>query len=115
MDISSIVILGLGGAGFISAVVLLLTKYFGRSNKEKILDIFKSKVTKKKEQENITRITREQEIITKQIEIAESSCEETRKKVKEIVLKTAEEIQKVLKENQIAEIDKEIKEDWKDI
>ena len=115
MEISSIALLGLGGAGLIGAIFLLLTKFFGRSSKDKLTDIIKSNFLKTKEQENIESVTKEQEIIIKQIKVAEVSSEETREKVKTIVREASKDIQIILNNSTIADIDKQIKEDWEDI
>ena len=43
MEIASIAVLGLGGAGIIGALFLFLSKMFTKSKSEKLLDIFKFK------------------------------------------------------------------------
>lgn len=115
MDISSIAVLSLGGTGIIGVLYWLLTKIVGRDPKTKILDVFRSKVIEDREQKVIHKITKEQEIITKQIEIAETSSESTKQKVKEKIQEASKEIQVILKEDKIAEIDKQIEEEWEDI
>lgn len=115
MDVSSIAVLGLGGTGLIGVIYWLLTKIMGKHPKSKLLDIFKKKVVEEQEQEKIKEITKEQEIIIKQIEVAETSSEETKKKVKEKIKKAAVEIQAILKEDKISEIEKQIQEEWDDI
>jgi len=115
MEAMSITTIALGGAGAIGIITWLLTKIVGRSSGTKILDIFKKKVTEEREQKVIHKITKEQEVITKQIEIAETSSEITKQKVKVKIQEVCEEIQIILKEDKIAEIDKQIEEEWKDI
>ena len=115
MDIISMATLGLGGAGVIGVLTWILSKVFTKSKSTKLLDIFKSKDTVKKEQEKINKITKEQEIIVKQIEIAEMSSDATREKVKETIKKACDEIQVILKEDKIAAIDKQIEDDCEDI
>jgi len=115
MEIGSIAILSLGGAGLIGILTWLLTKFAGRSSGKKLLDIFKKKVTEDQEQEKIKEITKEQEIIVKQIEVAEMSSDTTKQKVKEVIKKASTDIQVILKEDKIIEIDKQINENWDDM
>ena len=115
MEIASMVTIAVGASGLIGLITWLLGKSVGRSSGTKLLDIFKKKVTEEQQQEKIKKITKEQEIIVKQLEIAETSCEATKEKVKETIKKTIVDIQTILKEDKIAEIDKQIKEDWEDI
>jgi len=112
MDISSIAVLGLGGAGLISLLILMLTKFFGRSNKEKILDIFKGKIIKKTELGKIEVATKEQEIILKQIKASEVSSEKTKEKVNIILKNASKDIQVILRNEELSDIEKQMNDDW---
>jgi len=115
MEIASIATLSLGGAGLIGIITWLFTKFVSKDPKIKLLDIFKKKVVEEQEQKKIYKITKEQEIISKQIEIAEMSSETTKQKVKDTIIKASKDIQIILKEDKIAEIDKQIEKDWEEI
>lgn len=115
MEIASIATVSLGGTAIIGFITWLVMKFVSKDPKTKLLDIFKKKVVEEREQTKIKKIIREQEVITKQIEIAETSSEATIQKVKTTIQKACGEIQVILKEDKISEIDKQIDKDWEDI
>ena len=115
MEIASIATISLGATALIGVITLLLTKIVGKSSKTKLFDIFKKKVTEDQEQEKIKEISKEQEIIINQIKLADKFSEETKKKVREKVREAAKDIQKILNQDTISTINKQIDEDWEDI
>lgn len=115
MEALSIATISIGGISLVGIIMWLLTKIVGRNKGEKLFDIFKKKHIEEEQKEKINKITKEQEIIKKQIEISENSTEEVREKVREKCREAVKEIQKILNEDAITAIDKQIKEDWNDI
>jgi galactokinase/mevalonate kinase-like predicted kinase len=65
--------------------------------------------------EDLEEVTKEQEVIAKQLKQAEQASEESKQKVKTIARKAAVEMNKVLKEDSIAKIDAQIDSDWDDL
>ena len=109
------ILIGLGVAGVVGALAIFLPKLMGRSKKSKILDQFKKGEKQKQLQAEVKEITKEQEVIAAQIEASEHASEETKTKIKEKLQKAAVEIQATLKEDNLAAIDSQIDEDWKDL
>jgi gas vesicle protein len=116
MDLGPQTILyGLGAVGIVGALALFLPKLFGRSNKSKILDTFKKDEKQKKLQDEVKNITKEQQVIAKQIEASEHASAETKEKIKKKLQKAAVEIQETLKQDSLSAIDEQIDDDWKDM
>jgi galactokinase/mevalonate kinase-like predicted kinase len=109
------ILYGLGAIGIFGALALFLPKLFGKSKKNKLLDQFKKDEKQKELQEEVVVISKEQQVIAKQIKASEHASEETKKKIKKKLQKAAVEIQKTLKEDNLASIDEQIDEDWKDL
>ena len=87
----------------------------GRSKKSKLLDEFKKDAKQEKLQAEVKEITREQEVLAVQIKASEHASEETKTKIKQKLQKVAVEIQETLKQDNLAAIDDQIDEDWKDL
>ncbi|MBR9682657.1 MAG: hypothetical protein GOV02_03190 [Candidatus Aenigmarchaeota archaeon] len=109
------ILYGLGAIGIFGALALFLPKLLGKSKKNKILDKFKKDEKQKELQEESVVISKEQQVIAKQIKASDHASEETKKKIKKKLQKAAVEIQKTLKEDNIASIDEQIDEEWKDL
>jgi len=109
------ILLGLGGVAVVGALAIFLPKLMGRSKKNKILDQFKKDEKQKQLQAEVKEISKEQEVIAAQIKASEHASEETKAKVKKKLQKAAAEIQETLKEDNLAAIDSQIDEDWKDL
>jgi galactokinase/mevalonate kinase-like predicted kinase len=115
MGPTTILMYGLGGTALVGIITMLLTKFSGRSKEKKLLDVFK----KDKQQEILTtkikEVSKEQEIIDKQLKASETSSKETKEKIKKTLQKAAVEIQNTLKQDKISEIDAQIDSDWEDL
>lgn len=109
------ILYAVGGVGIVGALAIFLPKLLGKSKKSKLLDQFKKDAKQEKLQTEIKEITKEQKVIAAQIEASEHASEETKVKIKEKLQKAAVEIQATLKEDNLAAIDEQIDEDWKDI
>jgi uncharacterized membrane protein YhiD involved in acid resistance len=109
------ILYGVGAAGIVGALSILLPKLLGKSNKSKILDQFKKDAKQEKLETEIKEITKEQKVIADQIKASEHASEETKTKIKQKLQKAAVEIQATLKEDNLAAIDDQIDEEWKDL
>ena len=109
------ILMGVGFVGIVGALAVFLPKLFGKSKKAKLLDQFKKDAKQEKLQTEIIETTKEQKVIAEQIKASEHASEETKVKIKEKLQKAAVEIQATLKEDNIAAIDDQIDEDWKDL
>lgn len=109
------VLYGLGGVAVVGALAIFLPKLMGRSKKSKLLDTFKKDAKQEKLQAEVKEISKEQKVIAAQIEASEHASEETKVKIKEKLQKAAVEIQETLKQDNLAAIDDQIDEDWKDL
>lgn len=115
MDSSTILMYGVGGTAVVGIITFLLSKFAGRSKDTKLLDVFKKDKKQEELQTKIKETTKEQEVIAKQIALAETSSNETKKKIKETLKKATIEIQETLKKDKISEIDAQIDSDWEDL
>ena len=106
------ILMGLAGVGGIGALFIFLPKLLGRSKKSKILDQFKKDEKQKRLQDEVINITKEQQVIAKQIKVSEHASAETKEKIKKKLQKAAIEIQETLKEDNISAIDDQIDSDW---
>jgi len=109
------ILYGLGAVGIVGALAIFLPKLMGRSKKSKLLDTFKKDAKQEKLQAEVKEITKEQKVIAAQIEASEHASEATKVKIKEKLQKAAVEIQETLKQDNLAAIDDQIDEDWKDL
>jgi len=109
------ILYGLGAVGVVGALAIFLPKLMGRSKKSKLLDTFKKDAKQEKLQAEVKEITKEQKVIAAQIEASEYASEATKVKIKEKLQKAAVEIQETLKQDNLAAIDDQIDEDWKDL
>jgi len=109
------ILYGLGAVGIAGALAIFLPKLLGRSKKSKLLDTFKKDDLQKKLQDEVIETSKEQQVIAAQIKASEHASEETKAKVKEKLQKAAVEIQETLKKDNLAAIDDQIDEDWKDL
>ena len=109
------ILMGLGGVGIVGAIFIFLPKIFGRSSAEKLLDNFKKDEKDKKLQDEVKKISKEEQVLAAQIKASENASEETKQKIKKKLQKAAVEIQQTLKEDSIAAIDDQIDEDWEDM
>lgn len=109
-----IAMVGLGSVGLFGGVMLLIQKLTKKSKKD-IEEETRHVVKQEQTQEKIKVITKEQEVLAKQVEVAESAADESRKKVKEIMKKASAEITETLKQDSIVKIDKQIEDDWNDL
>lgn len=107
---AKIVTFGLGGVALFGGLWLLIQKLTSgkSSDKTNVVHKIKQAVTQKK----IETVTKEQEIITKQLKQAEQASEESKEKIKTIVRKAAVEMNNVLKQDVISKIDDNIDADW---
>lgn len=119
MDIASIfagpgkiAIFGLGGVALFGGVMLFIQRFMGKKSEvREIAHAAKQEVLT----ENIEKVTKEQEVIQKQLKQAEEASVESKEKIKKIARKAAVEMNKVLKEDSIAKIDDQIDSDWEDL
>jgi len=109
---SKIAVYGLGGVALFSGVMIFIQKFINKKPKEKeIAHAAKQEVL----QENVEKVTKEQEVIQKQLKQAEQASEESKQKIQIIARKAAVEMNKVLKEDSIAKIDDQIDSDWNNL
>ena len=111
---AKIAIIGLGSVGVLGGLMLLIQKFTGKS-KADILKQFKHKVKQDRIQEDIKIVTKEQEILAKQVKMAEGAAAESQEKVKKIMQVASKKIAETLKEDSILKIDQQIDEDWNDL
>lgn len=119
MDLASIfsgpgkiAIFGLGGVALFGGVMMFIQKFMGkRSEKREIAH----NAVQEKIQQDIKKVTKEQEVIQKQLVQAEEASVESKEKIKKIARKAAVEMNKVLKEDSIAKIDDQIDSDWESL
>jgi len=104
------VIFGFLGCGGIAGIAYYATTQFRKKPGEVIKDL-----GQKRKQEEIEKTTKKQQVIAKQIEIAEQASEESKQKVDKILKKAATEVNQILKEDNIAKIDQVIEEEWEDL
>ena len=109
-----IALVGLGSVGLFGGVMLLIQKLTKKSKKD-IEKETRHTVKQENTQEKIKVITKEQQVLAKQVEVAESAAEESKAKVKEIMKKASKEITETLKQDKIVTIDKQIEEDWESL
>jgi flagellar biosynthesis component FlhA len=107
---AKIVTFGLGGVALFGGLWLLIQKLTSgkSSDKRSVVHKIKQAVTQKK----IEEVTKEQEVIVKQLKQAEQASEDSKEKIKKIVRKAAVEMNTILKEDSIAKIDDNIDDDW---
>lgn len=115
MSASSIVLFGVGATALVGIITLISSKMASKSSGTKLLDVFKKDQKQEELQTNIKEVSKEQEVIVKQIELSQTASEETKEKIKKKLQQTAVEIQKTLKEDKISEIDKQIDSDWENL
>lgn len=115
MGPTTILMYGLGGTALVGIITMLLTKFTGRSKKKKLLDMFKKDKQQEDLQKEIKEVTKEQEVIKKQLQLADTASKETKQKIKKTLQKAAVEIQDTLKKEKISEIDAQIDSDWEDL
>lgn len=107
-----IAIYGLGGVALFSGIMMLIQKFMGKkSETRKIAHTTKQEILK----EDLEKISKEQEVIQKQLKQAEVASEESKEKIKVIARKAAVEMNKILKEDTIARIDDQIDSDWENL
>ena len=111
---TKIAVFGLGTVGIVSLVMMLVQKFLKKS-KADIERETKHVVKQEQTEEKIKTITKEQEVLAKQVEVAESAAEDSKKKVKEIMKKASQEITETLKQDSIVKIDQQIEDDWSDL
>ena len=104
-----IALYGLGGTAFFGIISVMLQKLV-----KKGMDKIDKPSTEKREQE-LKTITKEQEIISNQINQANAASEETKKKIKKILKTTATKVQEALNEDAKENIDKQLDEGWEDL
>ena len=104
------VILGFLGCGGLAGIIYYATTQFRKKPGELIKDL-----GQKRKQEKIIKITKKQEVIAKQIEVAEKASDESKKKVDKILKKAAVEVNQILKEDNLAKIDQTIEDEWEDL
>ena len=107
-------IIGLGSVGAVGLLMFLIQKFTGK-NKKDIEKETRHTVKQEQTQDKIKVITKEQQVLAKQVEVAESAAEESKLKVKDIIKKASKEITETLKQDSIVTIDKQIEEDWESI
>jgi galactokinase/mevalonate kinase-like predicted kinase len=100
---------GLGGVALFSGVMLLVQKFMNKKSEEKEIS---HEAVEQNIEEKIKEISKEQEVIQKQLKQAETASTESKEKIKKIAQKAAVDINKVLKEDSIAKIDEQIDSDW---
>ena len=109
---AKIAVFGLGGAAIFGGAMLLFRRF---TEKGGITRAALHKAFQSKKQEEIKEVTKKQEVLNKQLEMAEQASEDSKKRINEIAKKAAVEINQVLKEDSIAKIDEEIDKDWDDL
>lgn len=103
---------GLGGVALFGGVMLFIQKFMGKKSEAR--EIAHTAV-QKHIQTKVEKVTKEQEVIEKQLKQAEVATEESKEKIKVIARKAAVEMNKVLKEDSIAKISDQIDSDWEDL
>jgi len=108
---SNILIYGLGSVGVFGLLYFILNKVIN-SDKKNLLNIFKHEQKQVDIEEDIKTITKEQEVIVKQIKASEQASEKSKTEVKKVLRESAVKIQEILKKDTIEAIDKDIDLDW---
>lgn len=109
---TSIITYGLGGVAVFGILAIILQKLASGSKVKDALKAFKKKEKQKQLKETVKTLSKEQEVINQQLQVAETSSEESKKKVQKIVQKAAVQVQRILQEEKIQVIDDEIEEGW---
>lgn len=104
------IILGFLGCGGLAALTYYATTQFRKSPTELINDL-----GQKRKEEKIKKLTRKQEVIARQVKMAEGSSEESKKKVDQILKKAVKDVNRVLKEDNLEKIDQTINDEWEDL
>ena len=107
-------VIGLGTVGVVGLLMLLMQKVTKKSKKD-IEKETRHTVKQEQTQEKIKIITKEQQVLSEQVEVAEQAADESKAKIKEIIKKASKEITETLKQDKIVTIDKQIEEDWEDL
>lgn len=115
LGVAKIGIVGLGTVGVFGVIMLLLQKFVLKSGKQKDIEVAKHKGKQEQIQDQIGEITKEQEVLDKQIKMSEQASEESQEKVKIIAQKAAVQMNTILKEDSIAKIDSVIDDGWEDL
>jgi len=108
-------IFGLGSVALFGGLMLLLKRFMQKDSQEKNIEVAKHEGKQEQIQDQIVKITKEQEVLDKQIKMSETASEESKEKVKKIAQKAAVEMNSILKEDSIAKIDSVIDEEWENI
>lgn len=109
---AKIAVFGLGGVALFGGIMLFIQKFMNKKIKvREIVHETKQQVLK----EDLEKVTKEQEVIAKQLKQAEVASEESKEKIKKIARKAAVDMNKVLKEDSIAKISDQIDSDWEDL
>jgi galactokinase/mevalonate kinase-like predicted kinase len=107
-----IAIIGLGGVAAFGGLMLLFRRFTeGKGISREALH----KVFQKEKQEEIKATTKKQEILVKQLKLAEQTSTESRKEIDKIAKDAAVKINKILAESSISKISEEIDKDWEDL
>jgi hypothetical protein len=109
-----IAVYGLGGVGLAGGIMLLLQKFMSKDKKDYLKE-FKHETKQEKTQEKIKIVSKEQEVIAKQVKMAEGAAKESQEKVKKIMQVASKKIAETLKEDNILKIDQQIADDWGDL
>lgn len=109
---SKIAIIGLGSAAAFGMIMLLFRRFTeGKGISREALH----KVFQKDKQEEIKVTTKKQEILVKQLKLAEQTSIESRKEIDKIAKDAAVKINNILTESSISKISEEIDKDWEDL
>lgn len=115
MDISGVpkVVLGFVGLGGLSVLIYYLLSLLKKSPSEIIKQLKEEKEALLKEK--IENIKKKEPVIIDKIKESEKASEETRTKVSNTVHNVIKDVNKILQEDKISDIDKVIKDDWKNL
>ncbi len=111
----NIAIYGLGAAGLIGVISMLLSKFAGKSAVEQAVAHSKHEEKQAALQNEIEGVTVKQKVLIDQIKVTEKAAEESKVRVDNIVKKASQEINAVLKEDNLVKIDQTIQDEWDDI
>lgn len=104
------IVLGFLGCGGLAALAYYATTQFRKDPAELIKDL-----GQKRKEEKIKKLTKKQEVIARQVKMAEESSEKSKKKVDQILKKAVKDVNRVLKEDNLEKIDQTINEEWEDL
>ena len=115
MGPSSILTYGLGGVAVFGILAIVLQKLASGSSIKDAIEKFKKKEKQEALASAVEDLSKEQQVIVKQLKASEAVSEESKKKIEAIVKKTAVEVQALLKVDTIQQLDDEIQKDWEDL